>query len=230
MHFSGAGVGGGGDAAWAANLMNQAASAESRLQQTLGETTQEARRLRLLSDEDSPELNELIEKAVSALEQYEDQVLLKEIVAAELDCQHAEKAIKSLTYIGRMYDLLGFPPKPSWDEKMKKLLEITDKCKFAYQVVGGLDDWKTNTRICDVMKPFTLTGSCCTLRFTGGMTGTYSYTGIMGASGSGTYVISLPGGPMKPGTMIGAGDGVAGGASGSGAEKYTLTPLGPCKE
>jgi len=229
IHFSGAGVGSGGDAAWAANLMVIAAEAQGRLEHIIGESTQEAHRRMLLGDEDSAELNDLIDKAVAAIDKFEEQVLLKQMVAAELDCQHVEKAIQSLIFIGRMYDLLGGKP-PSWNDKMNKLLKITEDCKWAYQIVGGLDDWQTNTRVCDVMKPFTLSGSCCTLRFSGGMTGTYSYSGIMGAHGTGTYVISLPGGPNKPGTMIGAGDGVAGGASGSGTEKYTLTPLGPCKE
>src|SRR5690606_24553967 len=37
MHFSGAGVGRGGDAAWAANLMVQASSSRTRITQKLGE-------------------------------------------------------------------------------------------------------------------------------------------------------------------------------------------------
>ena len=42
---------------------------------------------------------------------------------------------------------------------------MSEKCKDAaqvaasYQIVGGLDDWKTNTAVCDIMKPFKLTGA-----------------------------------------------------------------------
>jgi len=99
----------------------------------------------------------------------------------------------------------------------------------AYQIVGGLDDWQTNTRVCDIMKPFTLTGTCCTMQVSGGLSGTYTYTGIFNAQGSGTYTISLPDGLGKPGTMTGGGSGSAGGATGSGTEKYTLTPIEPCQ-
>jgi hypothetical protein len=49
------------------------------------------------------------------------------------------------------------------------------------------------------------------------------------AHGSGTYTISLPEGVGKPGTMTGGGEGYAAGYKGTGTEKYTLTPIAPCK-
>jgi hypothetical protein len=99
----------------------------------------------------------------------------------------------------------------------------------AYQIVGGLDDFQTNTRVCDIMKPFTLTGGGITLQASGGLSGTYTYTGPFNAHGAGTYTISLPDGIGKPGTMTGGGAGSAAGYTGSGTEKYTLTPLEPCQ-
>lgn len=231
MQFSGAGVGTGSDAAWAANLMVQAGAAETRLNQEFGETSQELRRRMMLGDEDSAETNALADRAVSVLEQFEDQVLLKEMVAADLDCQHAGKAVKSLIRIRRMGKFLEMPEKPSWSDKMNRLLKIIEGCKWAYQIAGGLDDWQTNTRVCDIMKPFTLTSSIgISMQLSGGLSGTYTYSGgPFNAQGAGTYTISLPEGLGKPGTMTGGGEGSAGDHTGSGTEKYTLTPIEPCR-
>ena len=98
----------------------------------------------------------------------------------------------------------------------------------SYQIVGGLDDWQTNTRVCDIMKPFQLTGGGFTMQLSGGLSGTYTYTGPFNAHGTGTYTISLPDGLGKPGTMTGGGAGSAGGYTNTGTEKYTLTPIAPC--
>ncbi|OGT27453.1 MAG: hypothetical protein A2Z17_01820 [Gammaproteobacteria bacterium RBG_16_66_13] len=98
----------------------------------------------------------------------------------------------------------------------------------AYRIVGGLDDWQTNTAVCDIMKPFTLTGGGFTMQVSGGLSGTYDYTGPFDAHGTGTYPISLPDGVGKPGTMTGTGAGSAGGYTNTGTEIYTLTPIEPC--
>ena len=100
------------------------------------------------------------------------------------------------------------------------------------QIVGGLDDWQTNTAVCDIMKPFTLTGGGFTMELSGGLSGTYTYSGPFNANGTGTYTISLPDGVGKPGTMTGGGAGQVTGDkvyTGTGTEKYTLTPIAPCK-
>lgn len=111
----------------------------------------------------------------------------------------------------------------------KAKLELTANTGgAAYRIVGGLDDWQTDTAVCDIMKPFALTSPILTLNYTGGLSGTYSYSGgPFGASGHGSYTISLPDGLGKPGTMTGHVEGVAGGATGSGTEFYTLTPIDP---
>jgi hypothetical protein len=99
----------------------------------------------------------------------------------------------------------------------------------SYQIVGGLDDWKTDSKVCDIMKPFQLKGSYgIVMDLSGGLSGTYSYKGQFQTQGSGTYTITLPDGPGKPGKMVGQGPGSAMGHSGSGTENYTLTPIEPC--
>lgn len=98
----------------------------------------------------------------------------------------------------------------------------------SYRIVGGLDDWQTNTKVCDIMKPFQLTGGGLIMELSGGLSGRYTYTGPFNAQGSGTYTISLPDGLGKPGTMTGGGAGSAEGYTNTGTEKYTLTPIAPC--
>jgi hypothetical protein len=112
-------------------------------------------------------------------------------------------------------------------------IDFDTKQPAAYQVVGGLDDWQTNTAVCDIMKPFTLTG-ILTMTMSGGTSGTYEYSGgPFGAAGTGTYEIAFPNGTGQAGTMVGSGDGTVetplGQASNSGTEQYTLTPIPPCE-
>ena len=112
----------------------------------------------------------------------------------------------------------------------KATLDLTANTGGAsYRIVGGKDAWQTNTNVCDIMKPFTLTGGGFTMNLTGGLTGKYSYTGPFNAHGGDSYTISLPDGPGKPGTMSGGGVGCAGGKCKNDAEFYTLTPIEPCK-
>jgi len=235
MHFSGAGVGSGSDSAWAATLQLQADSAYSRLAQKLGELLQPAR-----FGEDSSDANKVDEKALSLLNQFEEQVVLKEIAAAEQDCKLAQKALTDLLYLGSLCRLMSAPLPDDFEAKVRRLREIIDKCEastggVSYQIVGGLDDWKTNTPVCNIMKPFKLTGAGTgiIMELSGGLSGTYTYGGgPFNAQGSGTYTISLPNGLGKPGTMTGGGAGQVTGDkvyTGTGTEKYTLTPIAPCK-
>ena len=229
MRFSGAGVGSGADAAWAANLVIQAREAETRIAQKLGEYLQEHRRKVILEGEDSVDMDEFGERIKSALDQFEDQVIRKEEVAAELDCKHAYRTMQDLLSLERQRQVLGLTPTANLWERIGKLKKIAENCPTPYRIVGGLDDFQTNTAVCDIMKPFTLTGGGITLQASGGLSGTYTYTGIFNAQGTGTYTISLPDGPGKPGTMTGGGAGSAEGYTNTGTEKYTLTPIEPCK-
>jgi hypothetical protein len=107
----------------------------------------------------------------------------------------------------------------------KATIDFDTKALYSYQIVGGADDFQTNTAVCNVLEPFTLSGGGFSVSFSGGLTGTYNYSGVFSASGNGEYAITLPDGPGKPGTMIGGGPGVIAGKAGSGTESYTLTPI-----
>lgn len=235
MKFSGAGVGSGSDSAWAANLQIQASAASTRISQRLGEAAQTERRGQFVEGAEGS--TALRDNAESLLDQFEDQVVLKEMVAAELDCKFAQKAAEDLVRLERLRQLFNiYPGQPfmtkDFNGKLEKLSKIAKECPAPYRIVGGLDDWQTNTAVCNIMKPFTLTGGGFTMQVSGGLSGTYSYTGPFNANGTGTYTISLPDGVGKPGTMTGSGPGEITGDKvyrGSGTEKYTLTPIEPCR-
>jgi hypothetical protein len=97
----------------------------------------------------------------------------------------------------------------------------------AYRVVGGLQDFQVDETVCDVTKPFTLSSGIGTLEASGGLNGTYTFSGDFVSSYSGTYRITFPDGPRNRGKMVGKGSGSVAGQAGSGAEHYTLTPVGP---
>jgi hypothetical protein len=111
--------------------------------------------------------------------------------------------------------------------------EVTFKTggSAAYQVVGGLQDWQVDQAVCDIMAPFTLTSpGVGVAEFAGGLSGTYSATGVFNFSYAGTYQIVLTDGLGSPGTMSGTSSGQIAGQAGSGTENYTLTPLESCTE
>lgn len=231
MEFSGAGVGSGSDAAWAANLQIQAETARTRLNQKAGAITQAERMRSLLGLDGVDGSGDWAEQMVAIMDQYDDQVIRKEMVAAELDCRFARRAAQNYIGAERQRALLGVKTDQNFWQKLEKFEKLIKECKkaAAFQIVGGLDDWQTSTKVCDIMQPFTLTGGGFTNKFSGGLSGTYSYSGPFDSKGSGTYSISLPEGLDKPGTMTGQGEGsVTGGYTGSGTEKYTLTPIEPC--
>ena len=95
----------------------------------------------------------------------------------------------------------------------------------AYVVVGGLEDFQVNQTVCDVMAPFVLTSpGVASMKFSGGLAGKVEASGVFNLSYVGTYVINLPDGPGKPGTMSSSSGGSIANQAGSGTEKYTLTP------
>ncbi len=95
----------------------------------------------------------------------------------------------------------------------------------AYQIVGGLEDWQVDQVVCDITKPFTLTSpGIGVAEFSGGLSGTYSASGVYNFQYAGTYQITLSDGLGSPGSMIGTSGGEIAGQAGSGSENYALTP------
>ena len=155
MQFSGAGVGSGADSAWAANLMIQAADAQTRISQKLGEFLQTERRVQVLGEVPKDD-TAIGERLKSALDQFEDQAVQKEIVAAELDCQHGTHAFQSLNSLERQRQLLGLPGTSGFAEKFAKLVKIIEGCKKAYNVSGASNGVNFSGKICGLDRPFTI--------------------------------------------------------------------------
>jgi hypothetical protein len=150
--FSGAGVGSGSDSAWAAHLQIQADAARIRLAQKIAEVLQAARRHALLGGDD--EAAEGVQEAIKIIDQYEDQVLLKEMVAAELDCQFARKALQDFVSLERQRQLLGGEGRADFADKALKLADIASKCKKAYSISGSSNGVTFTGQACGLDKPF----------------------------------------------------------------------------
>lgn len=198
IEFSGAGVGSGPESVWAGHLQIQAEAARSRLTQKLSEVLQ-AERIRQLLGEES-DSQDASGRVKTLLEQYEDQVILKERAAAELDCQFARKAIEDIIGLERQRQLLGYEPRADLSERIKKLVEIGEKCRKAFRVNGQSHSASFKGEICGLDKPFTInvdskTGSW-PMKFTptspiaGTMEGSYSSDGCA-LTGGGPYSVTL---------------------------------------
>jgi len=198
MHFSGAAVGSGSDSAWAANLQIQAETSRTRLEQKMASLAQAESQRQLLGDESGSE--EFSQNMKSLLEQFEDQVVLKERAAGELDCQFARKAIEDIIMLERLRQLLGFEPATDTWEKVEKLAKIATECKKSYRVNGSSNGASFSGEICGLDKPFVLNVEAITgswpMKFTpdsatsGQMEGTFS-AGDFTQTGGGPYTITL---------------------------------------
>jgi hypothetical protein len=227
MEFSGAGVGSGGDAQWAANLQIQANNSATRLNQKMGEAIQTDRRSDLLGGES----NKSGEMIVSYMDQFYDQVVLKEIAAAELDCIHAQQALDDLLILERLRQFLGGSPSDqiatTHADQALHLADIGAKCKKAYHISGAFGEvGAVEGNACDATKPFTIYG-VITMVFTPAdeNSGSFTYSGgPENAAGSGSYTIGN-------GTLKIAGSGTLGTGSNSGSLTFTATPIDPatCK-
>ncbi len=238
MEFSGAGVGSGGDKEWAANLQNQANDSRVRIQNEVGKILQDERRDLLLGGEGSDELWSTVKHY---LDQYYDQVIQKEMAAAELDCKYAQRTIQDLIGLERLNQLLALkvdengniiPIVNDWLGKLERLASIGAKCKKSYLISGGAGDFSGTGTICDIEQPWTVSGGGITVTFTPSSAygGTYAYSGSnsgFAVSGTGEYTVTYADGIAVSIQAGGEGSvsGGGGGASGSGDENYTLTLL-----
>jgi hypothetical protein len=171
MRFSGAGVGSAGDEAWAANIMVQASTEETRLRQKLGEYLQRHRQKIFWEGEDSVDYAELVEKINSATDQYEEAVVRKQMVAAELDCRHAGRAMQTILGLGHQKEVAGLKiDRVDMWAKVNKLAKIAKECKKAYRVSGESNGVTFSGQIC-LNKPFVINAT-----FPGGGSAKTSFT------------------------------------------------------
>lgn len=228
MGFSGAGVGFAADVDWAKNLSIQANGARERLAHEFGKITQAERQRQLLGESDEASRAEWGDAFQKNLEKFYDQVVQKELAAAELDCSRAEQALHDLIQVERQKQLLGLsesdqPKIVDFEGKFDKLQKIYDECKVAYHISGNIDDAHVEGNVCDVRKPFTLAG-ILTFSFTptNAKMGTYTFTGPFDATGVGTYLI------YDNGTMLVTGTGcVMGGNCATYDHQWAATRLDP---
>jgi hypothetical protein len=158
MQFSGAGVGSGSDSAWAANLQIQANGSRERLEQKLGTLTQIEHQNELLGSASGNDSPEWYKDFGSDLGQYVDQVVLKEMASAELDCQFARKAIHDLFVVENAYEMAGGTDYFVTDflGKIDHLKKIGEECSKAYTVSGESNQVSFNGLICGLDKPFVI--------------------------------------------------------------------------
>lgn len=206
LEFSGAGVGSGGDKEWAANLQRQASDSRVRIQNEVAKLLQTERIDQLLGSEGNAEVWSILK---SYLEKYYDQVIQKEMVAAELDCKYAEKAIQDLIGLERDNELLSLngeangeiiPIVDDLSGKIAKLEKIGKECNKGYVVNGVSNDVSYSGEICSLEKPFVLNGTFAngseTQSFmpSSSINGTVEESGNSGGctlTGEGSYTITL---------------------------------------
>jgi hypothetical protein len=162
MGFSGAGIGSGPESAWAANLQIQGNETRARLEQKLGALVQYDRSAVLLGLERNPDMLATIE---SDMDQYYDQVILKEMAAAELDCQYALRVVQDLLANERLNQLLTITADENgnaipWVDdlwgKIDKYGKIYAECKKVYSVSGESNQVSFTGKICGLDKPFVI--------------------------------------------------------------------------
>jgi hypothetical protein len=119
------------------------------------------------------------------------------------------------------------------NERVRAAEQRVVPCQRSVLMVGGANYLKINAVVCDITKPFTVTGGKITVHFTpsggdpsGG--GTYRYSGDFGkfsVAGQGTYKVNLT---ADGGSIVAKGPGTAttpkGTFGASGKETYRLTP------
>lgn len=145
------------------------------------------------------------------------------------------KAPASLTYLApAKKDETGTVHLESRSKRGVGKLDATldTKALAAYSIVGGGGDFQGSGTICDITKPFTISGSGVTMNFvpSGADGGTYSYSGAIqgfAVSGGERYEVTSADGVARSirGYGIGSVETPIGTQSGYGEENYTLTPL-----
>jgi len=137
----------------------------------------------------------------------EDQVVLKEISAAELDCSKARAAIDHLIALEQKRRSANLTSVADYDEKLARLKKIAEECRGGpgavnshYRVVGVSNNVSFTGEICSLERPFKIDA-----KYPGG-TATTSFA--PGSAAGGTTTVS----------------GSGSGCTHSGEGTYQLTP------
>src|SRR5215510_3072120 len=123
------------------------------------------------------------------------------MVAAELDCKHAQKAAEDLLALERLRQFVGLEGTRDINAKVAKLQKIFDSCpRKSYSASGKSAGASFSGTICSLDKPFEITVVSITgtwpMRFTpnseraGQMEGSFSSNGCT-IAGGGPYTITL---------------------------------------
>jgi len=156
INFSAGGVGSASDVAWAANLAIQARDAAARMQHKMGEYMRSDRMEVLLGEsEGDPDWHA---KLIKAYDDWEDQVVRKEMAAAELDCKHARKALHRLVDLGRGRRLIGVDEGRIVTENMAKFNEMAAKCRRSFRVAASSNSVSFTGEICSLDRMFSIDG------------------------------------------------------------------------
>jgi len=150
LGFSGAGAGSASDADFAAMLNSQANDASIRLQNEMGQVTQQARRESLQGISEHQEGDKVMapeewfgQRGADFLDSFYRQVVLKERTAANKDCRYAVKALSDSMTTLRAAALLGMDKDSAGNGKyggdslgdiMDKYGKMAQECKNGYKV------------------------------------------------------------------------------------------------
>lgn len=202
FEFSGAGVASGSEATWAKHLLIEADGARNRLVHKLNIESR-VERIKELGYDDGEKMTgeELFKPFIDG---FIEQVVMKEIAAADLDCKNALKAVQDLIFIERFQQMLGFVdsahPTPLYTREQPRLLEKARKCTKSYRVSGASNNVSFTGEICNINKPFSIDatfpgGTAKTTFFPDGegegQTTVYDGGGSCKHSGGGDYTVIL---------------------------------------
>lgn len=193
------------------------------------------------------------------IKQYQDNPSAKQELLDKLDAIHDEVTANAVTvFLGLFTDTagglvkaapwLGFITGPAVNyiketlgavinDQVRAAEQLVPKCEVvAFKASGGGGDWSAKGTICDITKPFSLSGTGLTARMTptGASGGSYTLTGNAGGvswSGGGSYTVRRDR-DGQSGVLTTKGTHTIktprGTFSGSGTAEFALTKIPPC--
>ena len=194
-----------------------------------------------------------------ALKQYQQDPAAKQALLDKLDQLHDEVTVNAtVVFLGLFTDTaaglvkaapwLGFITSPAINyvketlssvinDQVRAAEQLVPKCEvMSYSASGGGGDWSASGKICDISKPFTLSGTGLTVKTTpaGATGGSYTLSGNAGGaswSGKGSYAVQRSrdsdGGTLKL-TGVNTIQTPRGSFSDTASATFTLTRIDSC--